>query len=239
MFLGVLLPTAATVFIIYCIVFSIQHSLAPCWCPKAMAHFVIVIVGLRSTVSSVLLDTTRLVFHLGVTLSSSSPWNASTSRAGIFINIINNNARTSGIKTIANTISFPSLHCPNIHVVEGLSWWMGMAFDKMLLLLRASIAGVVVNGTGPTWPCCLLTWSMFPSWDWNYQSTSHCCAVAYVSQFPLPLSDRVPIVVAAMVSKCWREVHHGDKDVDRGHVDIIDVDNGLLRSESNKQTNTR
>ena len=37
-----------------------------------------------------------------------------------------------------------------------------------------------------------------------------CCAVVYVSQLPLPLSDRVPVVAVAVV----REGHHGDKDVD-------------------------
>ena len=42
---------------------------------------------------------------------------------GHFINIINN-VNTSSIKTIINSVSFPSLHCPHIHVhvVEWLSY---------------------------------------------------------------------------------------------------------------------
>ena len=48
------------------------------------------------------------------------------------------------------------------------------------------------------------------------------------------LLDRVPVVVVAAVG----EGRHGDKDVDRGRVDIVDADKGLLRSETNKQTKT-
>ena len=65
-----------------------------------------------------------------------------------------------------------------------------------------------------------------------------------MSQLPLPLllplPDRVPVVLvaAAVVLLLHLEGgHHSDKDVDRGRVD--DVDRGLLRSETNKQTNTR
>ena len=56
---------------------------------------------------------------------------------GHFINIVNNNVKTSSLKTIANNVSFPSVHCPNFRVVEELSW-MGIAFD-MALLLRVSV----------------------------------------------------------------------------------------------------
>ena len=61
----------------------------------------------------------------------------------------------------------------------------------------------------------------------------HCCVVVYVSQLSLPLSNRVGVPVALGA------IRHGDKDVHRGRDDIVDVDNGLLRSETNKQTNTR
>ena len=54
-------------------------------------------------------------------------------------------------------------------------------------------------------------------------------------RLPLPLPDRVPVVVVAVVFLLHLEgVSHGDKDVDRGRVVIVDVDNGLLRSETNK-----
>ena len=35
-------------------------------------------------------------------------------------------------------------------------------------------------------------------------------------------------------SYTWREGRNGDKDVDRGRVDAVDVGKGLLRSETNK-----
>ena len=72
-----------------------------------------------------------------------------------------------------------------------------------------------------------------------------CRVVICVSPWPLPLSNPVQVVVAALLwcSDChchcrstWREGRHGDKDVDRGRVDIVVVDKVLLRS---KQTNTR
>ena len=57
----------------------------------------------------------------------------------------------------------------------------------------------------------------------------------------LPLSDCVLVVVAAaVVSLLHLEGgRDGDKDVDRGCVDIVGVDHGLLRSETNKQTRVR
>ena len=65
------------------------------------------------------------------------------------------------------------------------------------------------------------------------------CCVVCMSRLPLPLllSDRVPVVVAAAVVFLLHLEggRHGDKDVDRGRIDIlVDVDNGLLRSETNK-----
>ena len=57
-----------------------------------------------------------------------------------------------------------------------------------------------------------------------------------------PLSDRVSIVVAAAVVVFRLHLEggrHGDKDVDRGRVDVVDVNNGLLRSKTNKQTHVR
>ena len=72
----------------------------------------------------------------------------------INMNIINNNANTSSIKTIANIVSFPSLvhrlHV-RVHVVEGLSC-MGMAFAMVLLLLAAfNMAGAVVVDPRSSW----------------------------------------------------------------------------------------
>ena len=44
----------------------------------------------------------------------------------------------------------------------------------------------------------------------------------------------IAIAIVGSCSGCtWREGRHGDKDVDRGRVDIVDVDKGLLRSETN------
>ena len=61
-----------------------------------------------------------------------------------------------------------------------------------------------------------------------------CCVVVSMSQLPFPLSDRVPIVVVAAV----REGRYGDKDVDRGRVNVVVDNKGLLR-ETNKQTYMR
>ena len=49
------------------------------------------------------------------------------------------------------------------------------------------------------------------------------------------------MVAAVVVFRMYLEGgRHGDKDVDRERVDIVDVDNaGLLRSKTNRQTNTR
>ena len=61
-----------------------------------------------------------------------------------------------------------------------------------------------------------------------------CYVVVCVSRLPLlPLSGRVSVVVVTAV----REGRHGDKDVDKGRVDVVVNDKGLLR-ETNKQTNT-
>ena len=55
MLLGVQLPIAAAVaFNIYCIVLGVRHGFVPCQRPKAMAHFVIMISGLRSTADPIL-----------------------------------------------------------------------------------------------------------------------------------------------------------------------------------------
>ena len=50
----------------------------------------------------------------------------------------------SSIMVIANTTSFSSLYHPHIRVLEGLSWWMGMAVNKVLLLFGA--LGVAIVG---------------------------------------------------------------------------------------------
>ena len=66
------------------------------------------------------------------------------------------------------------------------------------------------------------------------------CDVVCISQLPLPLpfllSDVCVPVATAVVFLLYLEGGcHGDRDVDRGRVDLIDVDNGLLRSETNKR----
>ena len=74
------------------------------------------------------------------------------------------------------------------------------------------------------------------------RSAFRCCVVVYASQLPLilPLSDCVPIAAAVVFRMYLEGGRHGDKDVDRERVDIVDVDNaGLLRSKTNRQTNTR
>ena len=55
---------------------------------------------------------------------------------------------------------------------------------------------------------------------------------AIVSQ--LPLSDRVPIAAAVVFRLHLEGKSHGDKDIDRELVDVVDADYGLLRSETNK-----
>ena len=56
-----------------------------------------------------------------------------------------------------------------------------------------------------------------------------CCLVVMIS-----------IAIVESLSGCsfscctWREGRHGDKYVDRGHVNVVDVDRELLRSETNK-----
>ena len=76
------------------------------------------------------------------------------------------------------TTSFLFLH-PHIRVVEGLSWWMGMAFAVVVLLADPQV------NHGPFCDCNC--WSAIPFCD--------CCAVVCVLR--LPLSDRVPVVDAA------------------------------------------
>ena len=73
--------------------------------------------------------------------------------------------------------------------------------------------------------CCILL--LF--WD------CHDVVCVSILQLP-PLSDHVLIVVVAtaVVFQLHLEGRrHGDKDVDRGRVDDVDVDNGLLKSETN------
>ena len=78
-----------------------------------------------------------------------------------------------------------------------------LILSSVAFLLWAYIAGITVNDSTPTRSCCLLTWSTFPSCDCNYRSAFRCCVVViYGSRLPLPLplSDRVPVVVAAMLA---------------------------------------
>ena len=70
--------------------------------------------------------------------------------------------------------------------------------------------------------------------DLRSHAGPHSDAVVCMSRLRLPLSDRVSVSCSGCA---WREEHHGDKDVDRGCVDIVDADNGLfLRSETKNTT---
>ena len=80
---------------IYCIVPGVQHGLIPCWCPKAMAHFVIAIAGPRSTATPNTVCDCCFTIAMAIAVVG---LHASCS-------IINNNVNTFSIKTIANTKS--------------------------------------------------------------------------------------------------------------------------------------
>ena len=69
------------------------------------------------------------------------------------------------------------------------------------------------------------------------RSAFRCCVVC-ISRFPLPLplSDRVPVVVAAVVFWLRFEGGRHGSALDSRHVDIVDADNNGLLSETNKQT---
>ena len=56
------------------------------------------------------------------------------------------------------------------------------------------------------------------------------CVVVCISQLPLPLllSNRVPVAAAAAFLLHLGGGRHGDKDIDRGRVDIVDNARGLL-----------
>ena len=56
-----------------------------------------------------------------------------------------------------------------------------------------------------------------------------------MSQLPLSLSDRVPVVIAAMVS---RSRHHRGNNLDRGQDNVIDDDRVLLKQTNKQTTNT-
>ena len=49
------------------------------------------------------------------------------------------------------------------------------------------------------------------------------------------IAFRLQLLLMLWCYSCtWREGRHGDKDDDRGRVDIVDVDKGLLRNETKK-----
>ena len=70
-------------------------------------------------------------------------------------------------------------------------------------------------------PCCYLCVMITIAIVGSRSGCSCCCGGV---RLPLPLSERVPVDA---------EGRHGDKDVDRGRVDIVDAAKGLL-SETNK-----
>ena len=63
------------------------------------------------------------------------------------------------------------------------------------------------------------------------RSAFHCyCVVVCISRLPLPLlmSDRVPVAAAVVFRLRLEGGCHGDKDIDRGRVDIVVDDKELL-----------
>ena len=133
-----MLPTVAAVFLVlYCL------GRPTCWSYCLLTHFTIVVVGWSVRFpTNVLMDTTGSV-PSWCPLQQQQHLECQHVKGGYFANIINNNVNTSSINTIANTTSniniiastssFPSLHHPQVRVVEGLRWML--VFDVLLLLL--------------------------------------------------------------------------------------------------------
>ena len=121
-------------YLLYC-----PRRLAYSWSRCLLTHNTLIMAmiafaGSRSAASTMLLDTTGGVQSWHRLQQQHLERQRVT--GGHFINIINKKINISSIKTIANNMSFPSVHRPYVRVVEGLSW-TGMAYD-MTLLLRAS-----------------------------------------------------------------------------------------------------
>ena len=145
----------------------------------------------------------------------------------------------SSIKTIANTMPyFPSLHRSHVRVVRAVivivgsrpccSYCCGVlvalgAKDVLAMLLTADVLTLLLMIKD----CC--------------RSTFCCCVVVRTSRLPLllPLSDHIPVVAAATVVFLLHLEggRHGEKDVDRERVNVVDTDRGLLR-ETNKHKHT-
>ena len=79
----------------------------------------------------------------------------------------------------------------------------------------------------------------------NCTCLGHSCPLFSISQLPLlSLSDRVPVVVDACccgvpVAPGGKDVMVTHKDVDTGHVNVVDGDKGLLKRKTNKRTKRR
>ena len=212
MFLGVLIPTAAAVFIIYFIVPNVWHGLVLvlCWYPKA-STLVIVIAGPWSN------ETPDAVCDCCFAIAMAIVVAGLHSSCSIIINNIN----TSYIKTIANTMPFPSLHQPDFLPLSASAtcpfplciafmYFTSSSFARTSMLMK----GCCLLIRDLTWSCCLLTWSTFPFCNCNYRSAFCCCVVVCVSRLllSLPLSDCVLVVVATVVfglqylerRTCWQ-----------------------------------
>ena len=73
---------------------------------------------------------------------------------------------------------------------------------------------------------------------------SHLALAVLLSELRVTIAIAIAIVGSCSATAVVFLLHleggrHGDKDVDRGCVPVVDVDNGLLRSETKKQTRVR
>ena len=201
---GVLIPTASAVDIIYCIVSIVRHV------PISQLWLLLLASPCSAATSDTVCDCCLAIAMAIVVISLHS-----------CCSIIINNDNTSSIKAIANTTSFPSLHQPDILPLSASATrpfllciaWMYFAlssFACMSLLMK----GCWLLIRDLTWSCCLLPWSTFPFCDRNYRSAFCCFVVVCVSwlSLPLSLSGCVPVVVAAILfcmqhlerRTCWQ-----------------------------------
>ena len=149
---------------------------------------------------------------------------------------------TSSINTIANTSSsplyiihtyFPSIYCPRVlpslHHLHALPLsscsHMFMLMKGCCLLIRDPISRLLLSVCIDESSCC----------SCSCRSLCFvCCKCCWLLGSSMPLGSG-HMMVAAVVSGSWGKGPHGANDVDTGCVDIVDVNKGLLRRETNKQ----